>query len=79
MQTVGLSSQVPVVLPVRQLGSDRVAALLVDHLSYELRGRHVDQVERTEPGAPDGPVQTLLDTLRNGVRAKLRLESILRT
>ena len=65
VQTVGLSPQVPVAPPVGQLDPDRVAAFLVDHLSHELRRRHVDQVERTEPGAPDGPVQTLLDALRN--------------
>lgn len=67
MQTVGLSSQVAVLLPVRQLGSDRVAAFLLDYLSYELWSRHVDDVERAEPGAPDGPVQTLLYTLENNV------------
>lgn len=60
MQTVGLSSQLPVLLPVQQLGPDRVATLLLDHLSDELRSRHIDQVEWAKPGAPDGPVQTLL-------------------
>ncbi len=63
MQTVGLSSQVPVLFPVRQLGSGRVAALLLDHLSYELWSRHIDDVERAKPGTPDGPVKTPLYTL----------------
>lgn len=70
MQTVGLSSQVPVLLPVRQLGSDWVAALLLDHLGYELRTRQVDNVKRTEPGAPDGPVKTLLYILEHNVKSK---------
>lgn len=63
MQTVGLSSQVPVLLPVRQLSSDWVATLLLDHLSYELCRRHIDDVEWAESGAPDGPIETLLQTL----------------
>lgn len=63
MQTVGLSSHVPVLLPVRQLRSDRIVAFLLDYLSYELRRRHIDDVVRTEPGAPDGPVQIPLYTL----------------
>lgn len=65
MQTVGPPSQVPVLLPVGQQGSDRVAALLPDHLRDELRTRHVNDVERAEPGAPDGPVKTLLNSLQN--------------
>lgn len=73
MQTVGLSPQVPVLLPVRQLGPDRVAALLMDDLGDELRRRHVDYVERTEPGAPDGPVDVSVDALRNK-RVKLCLK-----
>lgn len=68
MQTVGLSSHVPVLLPVRQLRSDRVVAFLLDYLSYELWRRHIDDVERTEPGAPDGPVKITLYTLWNNVR-----------
>lgn len=63
VQTVGLASEVPVLLPVRKLDPDRVAALLVDDLGNELRGRHVDHVKRAEPGAPDGPVNVSLDTL----------------
>lgn len=68
MQTVGLSSQVPVLLPVRQLGPERVSALLLNHLSDELRSRHIDDVERAEPGAPDGPVNVLLYILGNNVK-----------
>ena len=60
MQAVRLAPQVPVLLPVRQLNSDWVAAFLLDHLSYELWRRHVDDIIRSEPGAPDGPIQTLL-------------------
>lgn len=67
MQTVGLSPHVPVLLPVRQLDPDRVAALLLDQLRDELRGRHVDNVERPEPGAPDGPVEIPLKPLRDEV------------
>lgn len=63
MQTICLSSQVPVLLPVSQLGSDWVAALLMDHLSDELRRRHINDVERTELGAPDGPIKILLYAL----------------
>lgn len=65
MQTVGLSSQVQVLLPVRQLGSERVTALLLDHLSYKLRSCHIDNVKRAERGAPDGPVKILLYALEN--------------
>lgn len=57
MQTVGPSSQVQVLLPVRQLSSDRVAPLLMDHLSDQLWSRHINDVVRAEPGAPDGPVK----------------------
>jgi len=64
MQPVGLAPQVPVLLPVRQLGAARVAALLPDHLGHELRRRHVHDVERTEPGAPDGSVELPLHILR---------------
>lgn len=60
MQAVGLAPQLPVLLPVGQLDPDRVAALLLDHLRYEFWGRYVDHVEGSEPGAPDGSVQTLL-------------------
>ena len=65
MHPVGQSSQIQVLLPVGQIGSARVAALLLDHLSYELRSRHVDDVERAEPGAPDGPVQPPLYILED--------------
>nr|XP_020481360.1 signal transducer and activator of transcription 1-like [Labrus bergylta] len=34
--------------------------LLSDYLSYELWSRHINDVKRTEPGAPDGPEQSLL-------------------
>lgn len=67
MQAVRLSPHVPVLLPVRQLDPDRVVALLLDQLRDELRRRHVDDVERTEPGAPDGPVEILLNPLRDDV------------
>lgn len=63
VQTIGLASEVPVLLPVRQLGPDRVAALLVDDLGDELWGRHVDHVKGAEPGAPDRPVNVSLDAL----------------
>lgn len=67
MQTVGLSPEVPVLLPVQQLGPDRVATLLLDHLGDELWTRHIDEVERSQLGAPDWPVQTLLNPLgQNG-------------
>lgn len=65
MQTVGVSSHVPVLLPVRHHCSDRVSALLSDYLSDELRRRHIDDVHRAELGAPDGPIDTLLQTLEN--------------
>lgn len=63
MQTIGLASEISVLLPVRQLSPDREAALLVDDLGDEFRGRHVDNVKGAEPGAPDGSVNVSLDAL----------------
>lgn len=72
MQPVRLSSQVSVLLPVRQLSSDRVAAFLLDDLSDEVWSRHIDYVKRPKPGAPDGSIQTLLNALEFHVSESLK-------
>lgn len=63
MQTIGMASEVPILLPVRQLNPDWVATFLVDNLGDELRGRYVDHIKGAEPGAPDGPINVSLNAL----------------
>lgn len=63
MQTIGMASEVPVLLPVRQLNPDWVATFLVDDLGDELWRCYVDHIEGAEPGAPDGPINISLNAL----------------
>lgn len=63
MQTIGMASEFPVLLPVGQFNPDWVATFLVDDLGDELRGRHIDHIIGPEPGAPDGPINVSLNTL----------------
>lgn len=65
MQTISLPPQVPILLPVRQLNSNWVASLLVDHLSNELWRCYTDEVIRAQLPAPHGAVDILQFILQN--------------
>ena len=66
METIGLTSQIPVFLPVGEFCPDWITALLLDHLCYQLRRRHVYYVERSKLRAPDWSIQTFVFNLDDG-------------
>lgn len=55
-QSVVMSSELPVVLPGREVRSHGVLAFLPQNLLYERRIGHMDCQDGTEAGLPHGPV-----------------------